>query len=52
MRKKLEDFALFTAASIIMAVTAFGALGINPGEAHHSKDCGSTQSLDARCAKH
>jgi len=52
MRKKLEDFALFTAASIIMAVTAFGALGINPGEAHHSKNCESTQSLDAACTRH
>jgi hypothetical protein len=52
MRKNLENFALFTVASLIAAVTAFGALGINPGEAHHSKDCESTQSLDAACARH
>lgn len=52
MRRKLENFALFTVASIIMAFTAFGALGVNPGVAHHSKDCGSTQNLDIQCAKH
>lgn len=52
MRKKLEDFAVFTAASIIMTFTAFGALGVNSGEAHHSKDCGSTQSLDVTCVRH
>ncbi len=52
MHKNLENFAVFTLASIITAITAFGALGINPGEAHHSKDCESTQSLDAKCARH
>jgi len=52
MTKKLQDFALFTVASTIMAITAFGALGLDPSEAHHSKSCESTQSLDVKCSKH
>jgi len=48
----IDNIALGLLGVGITSMTALGMLGVNPGEAHHSKTCERSQSVDRPCPKH